>query len=146
MSESVKQNVIDYLVNHIHLRLGTVTPEGGAHVTTVTYASDGTTVYFMTDKTSRKAVNLLNNPKVAYTVDEDCENIGAVQGVRMEGIAEPVSDEDELQKAMGLIIKKFPSVMELPPNPNMFAVKIIPTRGYFLDNSKGLGTRYDIDL
>lgn len=144
MSEEIKQKIADYLSSHTHLRLATVTPEGKPLAHTVTYASEGATVYFISDKTTRKVQNIMRNPNVSYSVDENYQELQSIQGIQMQGIATIVSKKDEAEKAMGLLLKKFPQVTELPPNPNMVPVKVTPTEGRFIDNTRGFGHRDEI--
>jgi nitroimidazol reductase NimA-like FMN-containing flavoprotein (pyridoxamine 5'-phosphate oxidase superfamily) len=70
MSDEIKQKIVDYLSSQFHLSLATVTAGGIPLAHTVTYASEGATIYFVSDKTSRKMQNIMKNGKVAYTVDE----------------------------------------------------------------------------
>ena len=55
----------------------------------------------------------------------------------MEGIVEPVSDKEEADKAMGLLLTKFPQMKNMPPNPDMIILKIKLTEGYMLDWALG---------
>jgi hypothetical protein len=59
----------------------------------------------------------------------------------MEGMATIIFDKAETEKAMGMILTKFPSIAEMPPNPNMVPVKVTPTVGYFIDDTEELGRR-----
>ncbi len=139
--EKVREKISRYLGSHPYLNLGTVTQEGTPVVHTLGFVSEGATVYFMTDRTSRKAKNMMSNPAVAYTVDEDETRLGVIRGVQMEGRASLVSDEDEIQKVFGLMREKFPQVGEIPESPNYVIFKITPRVGYFLDNTVSFGHR-----
>lgn len=141
MSQEVKQKIVDYLSSHDHLRLATVTPEGNPLAHTVTYVSEDATVYFISDKGSRKIQNLMKNPRTAYTVDENYKDLQSTQGVQMEGVATIISAKEEMEGVMGLLLRKFPQLTALPPNPNMVAVKVTPKQGYFLDNTVRFGHR-----
>lgn len=141
MSQEVKQKIVDYLSSHDHLRLATVTPEGNPLAHTVTYVSEDATVYFISDKSSRKIQNLIKSPRTAYTVDENYKDLQSTQGVQMEGVATIISTKEEMERVMGLLLKKFPQLTALPSNPNMVAVKVTPKEGYFLDNTVRFGYR-----
>ena len=130
-----------YLASHHYLRLGTVTPGNTAQVHTVGYVSEGCIVYFVTDRKSRKAMNIFTNPAVAYAVDENYRDVMAIQGVQMEGRASLVDQETEVIRLMGLMAHKFPGLENMPPNPDLVIFKIEPTRGYFLDNTVSFGHR-----
>lgn len=144
--DTVRHKIIEYLGSHRKMTLATVTPEGHPLAHTVEYASDGATVYFATRKTTRKAQNILNNPRVAYAVDEDYDDWFTIQGIQMEGIATVLSDKGEIDRAVSMYLKKFPFVGDLPPNPEMVFVKIEPVRGFFLDYTKGFAHRDEIEF
>lgn len=132
---------INYLSAHPYLRLATVTDSGTPQVHTVGYVSEDAVVYFVTDRKSRKALNILNNPVVAYAVDENYEDIMAIQGVQMEGNASLITMETEAIRLLGLMAQKFPAMEDMPPNPDLVWFKIEPGRGFFLDNTVEFGHR-----
>jgi nitroimidazol reductase NimA-like FMN-containing flavoprotein (pyridoxamine 5'-phosphate oxidase superfamily) len=140
--DKVTVKISKYLASHFYLRLGTVTADSTPQVHTVGYVSEGCTVFFITDRKSRKAKNILANPAVAYAVDENYENILVIQGVQMEGRAAPVALETEAMRILDLMAQKFPDLEKIPANPDLMIFKIEPARGYFLDNSIAFGHRY----
>ena len=142
MSNSeTKQQVVDYLKGHGAMTLATVTPDGVPLAHTVKYASDGATIYFVTMKSTRKAVDIEANPRVALTVDEDYADWMAIKGVQLEAAATILRDPADIEKAAGVYIGKYPFVADFPPNPEMVFVKVEPTRGFFLDYAKGFAHR-----
>lgn len=134
----IMEKIAEYLKAHRKITLATVTREGKPLAHTVEYASEGAAIYFVTMKTSRKAQNILNDPHVAYAVDEDYDDWTRIQGVQMEGVATILTGKAEVDRAAGIYLGKFPIVASLPPNPNMVFVKIEPSKGFFLDYLKGL--------
>jgi nitroimidazol reductase NimA-like FMN-containing flavoprotein (pyridoxamine 5'-phosphate oxidase superfamily) len=139
--KNCKANISAYLASHHYLRLGTVTAQNTPQVHTLGYVSEGCTVYFVTDRKSRKALNIFNNPAVAYAVDENYENVMDIQGVQMEGRASLVALETDAIRLMGLMTLKFPGLENMPPNPDLAVFKIDPARGYFIDNTASFGHR-----
>lgn len=139
--DSLKKKIATYLDAHPYLRLATVTINCTPQVHTVGYVSEEATVYFATDRNSRKAENIFNNPAVAYAVDENYGDIMAIQGIQMEGRASPVTLETEAIRILGLMARKFPAFEKIPPNPDLVCFKIEPSRAFFLDNSVGFGHR-----
>jgi general stress protein 26 len=137
MDNKIKQKIIDYLASHRKMALATLSPEGKPVVHTVEYASEGATVYFTTDKKTRKVQNILKNPTVAYSVDEDYDDWMKIQGVQMEARATVVSEKADIDKALGVYIKKFPFIASFPPNPDLVFIKVEPIEGFFLDYTKG---------
>jgi general stress protein 26 len=147
MSKEILKKIEEYLEGHEHLNLGTVTVEGKPVVHTLAYASAGATVYFITHKESRKAGNILKNPAVAYTVDQDnYENWSKIRGIQAMGTAGLVEEQDESKKASGLLMKKFPQMANLPPDPNMVIFKVEPTEIYYLDNTVSFGHRDQVEF
>lgn len=113
---------------------------------TVGYVSEGVTVYFITDRNSRKVGNLLHQPAVAYTVDENYMDWREIRGIQMEGFSYLVSEPAELERVGRLFMEKFPQAREIPPNPDWVFVGIRPRTAYFLDNTKGFGHRERVEL
>ena len=85
--------------------------------------------------------NIFRNPAVAYAVDENYENVMAIQGIQMEGKASLVTMETEAMRLLGLMAQKFADMEKMEPNPDLVIFKIVPTRGYFLDNTCAFGHR-----
>jgi uncharacterized protein YhbP (UPF0306 family) len=135
--KEIKKLIADYLAAHNILTLVTVTPENKPIAHTVEYASEGTIVYFATSNSRRKTLNILKNPHVAYTVDEDYKDWLTIKGVQMEGIATILSQKEDIEHAVAVYIAKFPFVTQFPPNPEMVFIKIEPAAGFFLDYTKG---------
>lgn len=141
MSNDVKKKISEYLASHPYLNLATVSPDGTPLAHTVGYASDGPTVYFVTDKKTRKARNIAGCPFVAYTVDEDYASIEMIQGVQIRGRAELVKDNAVIDKILGIMNKKYSYMKDLPKNPDYVFFKINPLEADFIDNTRGFGNR-----
>ncbi len=137
MEASVKKNVINYLGSHSYMRLATVCFDGKPLAHTVGYASEGTTVYFATDKRTRKFANISKNPDVAYTIDEDYRDINKIQGIQMEGKAAILSAKADIDRAGAILEKKFAGMPDLPEGLELVLIKVEPTDGYFLDYTQG---------
>lgn len=147
MNKEILEKITGYLANHEHLNLGTVTAEGAPIVHTVAYVSDGAAIYFVTHKESRKAQNIISNSAVAYTVDDDdYEDWTKIIGIQGRGNAALLEDKGELEKAQALMMKKFPQMANLPPDPNMVFLKVEPTEIYYLDNAVSFGYRDRVEF
>ena len=145
VTEEIKKVIEDYLKNHEWLNLGTVDGEGRAVVHTMGYVSDGATVYFGTNKNTRKAQNIMNNPSVGYAVDEDDIEVMSITGVQVQGKASFVTDMDEMNKAGQMMAEKFPFVKDMPADPDFVMIKVEPLEAYYLDYTKGFGHRDQIN-
>ncbi|MBP2029484.1 general stress protein 26 [Methanohalophilus levihalophilus] len=141
MTDDIKQKIEDYLKDHKWLNLGTVDSEGKPMVHTMAYVADGTTVYFGTSKETHKADDMMNNPNVAYTVDEDDVDVMTITGVQMQGKATLVTDPSEMEKFGMLMIEKFPFMKDMPQTPDSVVFRVDPVEGYYLDYSKGFTHR-----
>ena len=140
----IKQRIIDYLASpsHVKMTLATVKPEGKPLAHTVVYVADGATVYFRTRDSTRKVQNILNNPAVAYTVDEyPGDDWYQLEGVKMEGRATVLTDQADIDYAIELYVKKFSFVDSIVPlaTPGLIFIKVEPVEGYFLDYHERLG-------
>lgn len=144
--DEIRENIAAYLQSHKKMTLATVSPGGKPLAHTVEYASEGTTVYFATNKSSRKVQNIRKNPHVAYTVDEDYEDWFTIKGVQVEGLATVLSDKQEIGKAARLYIEKFPFIVGFPQSFDVVFVKIEPVAGFFLDYAKGFAHKDRVAL
>lgn len=140
-SKEIKKKIVDYLSSHQWLNLGTVDVNGKPMVHTMAFASEGATVYFLTDKKTHKVSDINNNPIVAYTVDEDDVQVMQITGIQMQGRASLVTDEKEMSKVFRLMSEKYPSMADLPPNPDIIFFKVEPMEAYYLDYSKEFNHR-----
>jgi PPOX class probable F420-dependent enzyme len=89
-----KQEILDFVSKHQTCRIATATPEGIPHITAVSYVNDDSQVYICTAKKSKKARNMVRNPRIALIIDDDLGAIGW-RYIIIEGTAEPVTDKHE---------------------------------------------------
>ncbi|MCQ1534910.1 pyridoxamine 5'-phosphate oxidase family protein [Methanosarcina sp. KYL-1] len=135
MTEELKAKICEYLATHYYLNLATVSPEGRPMAHTMAYVSEKATVYFATNKDTRKVQNIMHNPAVAYTVDEDDPNWFDMQALQVEGKASIVTDEGELREVGEIMAAKFPVTADMPPDPDTILIKVEPEVVYYLDYS-----------
>lgn len=140
----IKERIGGYLKDHSVLTLATVTPDCRPLAHTVTYVSEGATVFFATLKTTRKYHDIRRNPAVAYTVDEDCPDWGKIKGIQMEGRAEILADPGEVARVRALYVKKFPAAADFPEDLDMAFIRVEPMACFFLDFSKGFSHRDEV--
>jgi nitroimidazol reductase NimA-like FMN-containing flavoprotein (pyridoxamine 5'-phosphate oxidase superfamily) len=142
---SAKDTIDDILNGHNLLRIATVDSAGMPCVRSVDYArGDGENiVYFITRRDSRKVTQLKNNGNVAFTVDHDCpawEDLQKLKYIKGTGTATLIEDPQEMQKAFGLLMQKFPFLKDLPGDPSDFAgVKVTLKEVFVTDNTIGFG-------
>jgi general stress protein 26 len=146
MTQELKSKICEYLANHYYLNLATISPEGRPMAHTMAYVSENEIVYLATNKNTRKVRNILKNPHVAFTVDEDDPDWFDMQALQVEGRASIVDDETELREVGEIMAAKFPVIADLPPDPDAVMIKIEPEVVYYLDYSIEFGHRDSINF
>ena len=137
MDKDMEKFVLDIMQNHNILTLATLREDGYPQANTVTYASDGLTMYIATALESQKIKNIKNSNKVSLTIDKDYEDWNTIKGLSMAATAEILTNPDDIQKAMNCLVKKFPFLAEMPESEDPLAVvrftpKIISVLNYEL--------------
>jgi uncharacterized protein YhbP (UPF0306 family) len=152
MKNKLRIQVQRYLQDH---NVATLATSDGTEpwASAIFYANEVYILYFLSSPTSRHCLNLVQNPRVAVTVQEDYSDWLEIKGVQIEGVASEIVGVEE-EKARRLYGQKFPVIGMLAQAPaaivNSLAkvrwYKIVPQRIYFIDNSLGLGHRDEIKL
>lgn len=152
MKGSLPQSVLDYINDKNVMTLATQ-GEDGPWAAAVFFANKEFTFYFLSAPTTRHCKNMAENARVSATIQLDYDNWQEIKGVQMEGEAFLL---DGAEKAMALAHygSKFPVVKTALQSPKEIAnamnkaswYKLIPDRLYFIDNSKGLGNREEVNL
>ncbi len=142
MAQDLKPAIVSYLDTHRHCALATVSHEGGAHVSTVSYVNQGLEIYFMTDPSSRKAKNIEACSSIAMAVSEDYLDWDEIRGIHLSGTVEWIKGEMELKKAQKMFADKFPQVHKYLGTYGVTIdiipfLKITPKKIDYLDYSKG---------
>lgn len=144
--EDLKNKVNKYLADHYYLNLATVSPQGNPMAHTLAYVSEEAIVYLATRKNTRKVQNIMHNPHVAYTVDEDDPDWFDMKALQVEGRASIINDEKELREIGEIMVAKFPIVADMPPDPEIIMIKIESDTIYYLDYSIEFGHREQLIL
>lgn len=141
MDAAMRQKVVALLDQHRLMSLATLRPDGWPQVTTVGYANDGLTLYFLCSPQSQKAANLARDDRVSLAIDHDTADPMAITGLSMAAHARPVTDEAEAARAAQLLLKKYPEYAAYPPPaPEQIRFyRVTPAVISVLDYSKGFG-------
>ena len=129
--------------NMVHL--ATIKADGTPAVRGVDFAAEegAGCLYFMTGANSNKVAQIRANPNVAFAIDHDCpswEMLQELKYIKGFGTAVIVEDMEETQKTVGLIMAKFPFLVNLPGEPTDFvAVRIDFKRVEVTDNTISFG-------
>jgi nitroimidazol reductase NimA-like FMN-containing flavoprotein (pyridoxamine 5'-phosphate oxidase superfamily) len=143
VTEDIRLKIQRLLDQHRIMTVATLRPDGWPQATTVGYANDGLRLYFLCGLDSQKAMNLARDKRVSLTIDHDTPQVMEITGLSMAARAEPVVDAAEGEKAMRMLMDKYPKQNSLPfPMPKFNEVRIFrltPTVISLLDYSKGFG-------
>ena len=143
MDEVIRRKILGLLDQHRIMTVATLRPDGWPQATTVGYANDGLRLYFLCGLDSQKAANLARDNRVSLTIDHDTPQVMEIAGLSMAARAEAVVDAMEGEKAMRMLMEKYPRQNALPlPMPKFADVRIFrltPTLISVLDYSRGFG-------
>lgn len=131
----VPERVLDYLREHETLTLATATRTGVPRAATLTYASDGITVYVWLHPDSTTARNIEQNPLVSFAIDEYAPDWRKTRGIQGMGEADVILRPDELSRAVELFAEKFPSLERGQP-ANVSFFRISPSDIQFIEGSE----------
>lgn len=152
--EDLRATVVGYLAERYSLTLATQGPEG-PWAAGLYFASDGLTLYFLSDPASRHCQDIAADPRVAAAVHEDYRDWREIRGIQLEGRAEPVAAAAELARAWEVYLAKFPFVRQFRVGDALQIAgrmvrarfyRIVPARLFFLDNRKGFSHRDELPL
>ena len=143
MDEEIRRKILTILDQHRIMTVATLRPDGWPQATTVGYANEGFTLYFLCGLDSQKAANLAQDDRVSLTIDHDTPQVMEITGLSMAARAQAVVDRTESQKALRLLMVKYPQQAAMPlPMPTPADVRIFrvtPMIVSVLDYSKGFG-------
>lgn len=141
MNEEIRRKILTLLDQHRIMTIATLRPDGWPQATTVGYASEGLTLYFLCGLASQKAANLARDDRVSLTIDHDTPQVMEITGLSMAARAQVVADPIEAEKVLQLLIQKYPQQASIPlPIPSPADVRIFrvtPLVISVLDYTKG---------
>lgn len=134
------------LESHDLLRMATLDENGFPNVRSVDYANDvedESKIYFTTFNGTKKVKEIEINNNVYIVVDKPAnsiEELSKIQYIRARGVASKLETPEEMQHAMGLLMKKYPFLSELPGDPSMMSLYRIDLKEVSItDNSIQFG-------
>lgn len=143
MDDGMRKKILMILDQHKIMTIATLRPDGWPQATTVGYANEDLTLYFLCGKDSQKAANLARDDRVSLTIDHDTLQVMEITGLSMAARARIVTDRTEAEKALRLLMLKYPEQTSLPlpmPRPeDVSLVRITPVVISVLDYTKGFG-------
>lgn len=110
--------------------LATVRPDGAPHVVPVIYALEGNTIWLVIDEKPKRhrrlqrLINIGEEPRVSLLVNSYEEDWNRLWWVRADGRARVVDQVPELERAVRLLLNRYPQEREHPPKGPALAVEI----------------------
>jgi hypothetical protein len=150
--ERTIRDTVDVLLDgHNTMSLAT-SSDGSVYAASLFYASDGLTLYFLSDPGSAHSVNISLNPEVAVTISKDHSDWKTISGLQMRGRAYEVP-EGESEPARKIFEKKYPFLAGLLGMPDLFRgargiafYKVVPETVRLIDNSVHFGYKAELSL
>lgn len=146
MDATIRRKIQSLLDAHRIMTIATLRPDGWPQATTVGYANEGLTLWFLCGRDSQKARNLAHDNRVSITIDHDTADIMAITGLSMAARAHRVSDADEAQKVLRLLPAKYPDAppstaqqMKMPTPDEVALFRVVPEVISVLDYAEGFG-------
>ena len=104
-----------FIHSHVVARLATAGEDRQPHVIPFCYAFDGMSFYFVVDEKPKRQTgkplkrirNMLENPQVALVIDDYADDWSQLAYVMVRGEAAVVEDEEEYQRALGLLRDRY---------------------------------------
>ena len=144
MDEEIQKKILTLLDQHRIMTIATLRPDGWPQATTVGYANEGLTLFFLCGPDSQKAANLAHDDRVSLTIDHDTTDLMAITGLSMAAHAQAVDDPAEAERILQLLSSKYgepvtPPPIEMPTPEEVRIFRVTPTVISVLDYSKGFG-------
>jgi nitroimidazol reductase NimA-like FMN-containing flavoprotein (pyridoxamine 5'-phosphate oxidase superfamily) len=136
--EEIRKKVLALLDQHRTMTIATLRPDGWPQATTVVYANDGLTIYFVCGPESQKAANLARDDRVSLTIDHDTPQVTEITGLSMAAHAQEVVNPAEASKALHTLRLRYP-LLPVPMPEDVRIFRVIPTIISVIDYSKGFG-------
>ena len=142
VDDKIKAQILRLLDQHRIMTVATLRPDGWPQATTVGYANEGLTLYFLCGRDSQKAQNLARDARVSLTIDHDTPQVMEITGLSMAARAQAVTDPAEAQKVLRLLMAKYPeqtgaALPSMPKPSDVRIFRVTPTVISVLDYTKG---------
>jgi len=111
---------------------------GWPQATTVVYANEGLTIYFVCGPESQKVANLSRDNRVSLTIDHETPDVTEITGLSMAAHAQLVFNPAEASKALRMLRLKYP-LLPVPMPEDVTIFRVTPTIISVIDYSKGFG-------
>jgi nitroimidazol reductase NimA-like FMN-containing flavoprotein (pyridoxamine 5'-phosphate oxidase superfamily) len=138
VNEDIRNKILNLLSEHRVMTIATLRPDGWPQATTVVYANEGLTIYFVCGPDSQKAANLARDDRVSLTIDHETPKVTEITGLSMAAHAQAVVNPAESSKALQMLRLKHP-LLPVPMPEDVTIFRITPALISVIDYSKGFG-------
>ena len=118
-------------------RVATLDPDGRPNLVPIVFVLEGDTLYSSVDakpKESpelRRLANVRDRPEgIAVLIDHYEEDWPELWWVRLRGRARVLTDGSERDRALELLVQKYPRYRDMPPQGDVLAVDVAEWRGW----------------
>jgi nitroimidazol reductase NimA-like FMN-containing flavoprotein (pyridoxamine 5'-phosphate oxidase superfamily) len=141
VTPATKRFILGQLKAHRNMSIATVRPDGYPQVTTVGYANDGLTLYFLCGRDSQKVRNLRHSPKVSLTINKDWTDWRKITGLSMGATARVLERPADTRRALALLSRKFKDMKSISAEDlaQTVFVRVQPKVISLLDYRRGFG-------
>jgi PPOX class probable F420-dependent enzyme len=111
-------------------RLATVRPDGAPHLVPVVFVLERDTVWLIVDEKPKRhrrlqrVVNIRAEPRVSLLADSYDEDWNRLWWVRADGRARIVGEGHELERAVSLLLDRYPQERGQPPKGPALSVEV----------------------
>src|SRR5262249_32785370 len=138
VDEEIRNKILSLLDQHRTMTIATLRPDGWPQATTVVYANDSLTIYFVCGPESQKVANLAQDDRVSLTIDHETPDVTEITGLSMAAHAQGVINPGEASKALHMLRLKYP-LLPIPMPEDVTIFRVTPTIISVIDYSKGFG-------
>ena len=141
MAQDLKREMSEILLEGKDMALATLQPDGAPQVTTVSYASDGESVFFGCGQASRKAQNLAHDHRVSLSITLPYQDWAQIRGLAISGRAREIADGDQIARVGMLFAAKYPEIAQYVSTPGgeLALFQVTPEIVSILNYRKGFG-------
>lgn len=149
ISRDQQSLVLDILGQALDLTVATNRPDGWPQATTVSFVSDGLTLYFGTWSHSQKSENIARDPRVSAAVNAPYRAWDTIRSLSLAGDAAIVTAPEEMAKVGMLMMERFGCELAKQGSIDMSQttlIRITPRIISLLDYGLGVGHKAEIVL
>lgn len=140
MTHPLMAEIFEILASAQDMTVATVRPDGAPQATTVSFASDGLTLFLGCGEDSQKARNLAADPRVSLTINLPYRDWSQIRGLSIFGSARRIAEGEALSRAATAFLTKFPEVAQYVTGEGAVAMfAITPELISVLDYRQGFG-------